>query len=82
MFDFEIKAIIQNTKKVLKKAIKLGGSSIKDFTNSTGKIGSFQQHFNVYGMIGKECPNPDCLCKIQKLVISNRGSFFCSKCQK
>ena len=80
--DFEIKVIIKNTKKVLKKAIKLGGSSIKDFTNGAGKIGSFQQHFNVYGMIGKECPNLNCLNKIQKLVISNRGSFFCSKCQK
>jgi len=78
----EITKIIINTKKILKKAIILGGSSIKDFSNSSGKKGNFQQHFNVYGKEGLRCNNSGCIEKIKKIVISNRSSLFCSKCQK
>ena len=80
--DPEIKKIIKNTKKILKKAILLGGSSIKDFTNSSGKKGNFQQHFNVYGKKGYKCSNTDCIGKVKKIVITNRASFFCPMCQK
>ena len=51
----EIKEIIKLTKKVILKAIILGGSSIKDFSSSSGKKGSFQQHFSVYGKTRKKC---------------------------
>ena len=51
--EFELKKIVNYTKKILKKAIELGGSSIKDFSSSNGKNGSFQQHFNVYGKKGE-----------------------------
>ena len=80
--DLEIKKIISYTKKILKKAIKLGGSSIKNFSSSSGKIGSFQQHFGVYGKLNNKCSNSDCNGKIEKVILSNRSSFFCSKCQK
>ena len=60
----------------------LGGSSIKDFSSSSGKKGSFQQHFNVYGKRGENCLRAKCKGKIKKIVISNRASFFCNKCQK
>ena len=79
---FEIKNIIFNTKKVLKKAILYGGSSIKNFSNSEGKKGSFKEHFNVYGKIGFKCHNSVCKEKIKKINISNRTSLFCQKCQK
>ena len=80
--DSEIAKITKNVKKVLKKAVLLGGSSIKDFTNSSGKKGSFQQHFNVYGKKGYKCSNSDCKGTVRKIVISNRASFFCPICQK
>jgi len=78
----ELKKIIKFTKKVLKKAIFLGGSSIKDFSNASGKKGKFQQVFNVYGKTGHNCSNSDCTCLIKKIVIANRASFLCPKCQK
>ena len=78
----EIEKIITNTKKVLKSAIILGGSSIKNFTNSSGIQGNFQQQFNVYGKKGEKCSNSDCSGEVKKIVISNRASFFCPKCQK
>ena len=78
----EIKKIIKFTKSVLYNSIKLGGSSIKDFSSSNGKKGSFQQHFNVYGKKNETCPNRNCKNKISRYTISNRSTFFCSKCQK
>jgi formamidopyrimidine-DNA glycosylase len=80
--DQEIKKIIISTKNILNKAIVLGGSTIKDFLNSTGKTGSFQQHFSVYGKNDQKCSNPDCNTKIKKITLSGRASFFCPNCQK
>ena len=80
--DFEIHKIIKFSKKIISKAIKLGGSSIKDFSSSSGKKGSFQQHFSVYGKKGENCSNAKCTGKVKKIVIANRASFFCNKCQK
>jgi len=80
--EFELKKIIKLTKEVLKNAIELGGSSIKDFSSSNGKKGSFQQHFNVYGKKGAACSNTTCKSIIVKTSISNRSTFFCDNCQK
>ena len=80
--EFELKKIINFTKEVLKNAIELGGSSIKDFSSSNGKKGSFQQHFNVYGKKGATCSNTTCKSIIVKSSISNRSTFFCDNCQK
>ena len=80
--DFELKKVIKFTKSVLTRSIKLGGSSIKDFSSSDGKKGSFQQHFNVYGKKGDQCSNENCKNKIIRSVISNRATYQCLKCQK
>ena len=80
--NFEIRRIIKFSKKVISKAIILGGSSIKDFSSSSGKKGSFQQHFCVYGKKDKSCANTKCEGTVRKIVIANRASFFCNKCQK
>ncbi len=80
--NVEIKKIIKYSKKVISKAIILGGSSIKNFSSSSGKKGSFQQHFSVYGKKGENCPKVKCSGRIKKIVVANRASFFCNKCQK
>ena len=77
----EIKNLILNIKKILKFAISRGGSSIKDFQNITGKSGNFQQFFHVYGQEKKKCSRISCKGTIKKIQISNRSSFYCSKCQ-
>ena len=78
----KIITLISNIKKVLKKAIKEGGSSIRDFNNTKGKKGNFQQFFNVYGRVGKNCTRKNCMGKISRIRISNRSTFFCDICQK
>ena len=80
--ESEIYKIVKFTKKVLKNAINFGGSSIKDFSNSSGKKGLFQQYFKVYGKKGEKCSTKNCIFKIIRIVINNRATFYCSKCQK
>tara|TARA_B100000029_G_scaffold6345_1_gene6865 strand:- start:407 stop:1270 length:864 start_codon:yes stop_codon:yes gene_type:complete len=77
----EIKKIIFNIKKILKLSISKGGSSIKDYKNILGKKGNFQQFFSVYGHQNKNCSRISCKGKIKKILISNRSSFYCNKCQ-
>ena len=78
----KIHVLINNIKKVLKKAIIEGGSSIQNFNNTKGKKGNFQQFFNVYGREGKSCTRPNCIGVIKRIRMSNRSTFFCNICQK
>ena len=77
----EIKNLIFHIKKILKFSILKGGSSIRDFKNTLGKSGSFQQFFHVYGQKNKNCSRISCKGKIKKIQISNRSSFYCNQCQ-
>ena len=80
--NFELEKIIKYSRKILKNSIKLGGSTIKDFSSENGKKGVFQQHLKIYGRKGKKCSNVDCNTTVVRIVISNRATFFCKKCQK
>ena len=74
--------IIKNSKRILSRAIKKGGSSIRDFKNAYGNKGSFQNNFNVYNRENLNCKRKSCKGKIQKKMITNRSTFFCYICQK
>ena len=78
----ECKKIITFSKSVLNKAIKKGGSSIRDFKNTTGKKGNFQKEFKVYQRENLNCVRRKCTGRIMKIFISNRSTFFCNTCQK
>ena len=80
--DFELKYLYKYSKLVLKKAILKGGSSIRDFRNTEGDKGSFQDNFKVYNKDDHNCPNKKCNYKIKKINISNRSTFYCENCQK
>ena len=79
---FDCKKILLNSKLVLKKAIRKGGSSIQNFQNTNGKLGTFQKDFKVYQRENLKCLKPKCIGIIKKKNISNRSSFFCNYCQK
>ena len=74
--------LTKSIKKVLKRSIKLGGSSINDYSLVDGNLGFFQSEFEVYGKEGKICRKKTCHSKILRIVIAQRSSFYCSKCQK
>ena len=78
----ECKKIIFFSKSVLNKAIKKGGSSIRNFKNTSGQSGNFQKDFKVYQRENLNCLRIKCTGKIKKIFISNRSTFFCNICQK
>jgi formamidopyrimidine-DNA glycosylase len=78
----DCKKIILFSKKILNKAIKKGGSSIRDFKNISGQSGNFQKEFRVYQRENLNCLRNKCTGKIKKIIISNRSTFFCNTCQK
>jgi formamidopyrimidine-DNA glycosylase len=78
----DYRKIITNSREILLKAIKKGGSSIRDFKNILGVQGKFQKEFNVYQREGLGCKRLNCQGKIKKKVIANRSTFFCNSCQK
>ncbi|MCU7834139.1 MAG: bifunctional DNA-formamidopyrimidine glycosylase/DNA-(apurinic or apyrimidinic site) lyase [gamma proteobacterium symbiont of Taylorina sp.] len=67
-------------KKILKQAILQGGTTLKDFTGSTGKPGYFKQELLVYGRGGQPCSF--CQKPLQEIRQGQRSSVFCSHCQK
>jgi formamidopyrimidine-DNA glycosylase len=77
----EANKLILSIKKVLKFSILKGGSSIKDFKNTGGKKGTFQEFFNVYGQNDKKCSRISCNGKVNKIKISRRSTYYCNKCQ-
>lgn len=72
--------IIKYTEETLSQAIQLGGSSLKDYRNVNGEKGDMQNHWLVYGQASKPCPT--CKTQITHIVVSNRSTYFCSRCQK
>ena len=75
--------IILSSKTVLLKAIKKGGSSIRDFKNTEGAKGSFQDRISKF-IKEKVLTAKEQLCNgmIIKKIIANRSTFFCNICQK
>lgn len=66
-------------KQVLSDAIKAGGTSLNDFTQTDGKPGYFKQELQVYGREGGSCNS--CGQKIKSAVIGQRNTYFCNQCQ-
>ncbi len=67
-------------KNVLEKAVALGGSSIRSYTNSLGITGRFQTKLRVHLKKGEPCPQ--CETEIKKIKVNGRGTYFCKHCQK
>lgn len=76
--DDEIKLLISETRKILKKAIKAGGTTIRSYTSSLGVTGRFQVNLNVHTKDKcKKCSSP-----IMKIRVGGRGTYYCPCCQK
>jgi formamidopyrimidine-DNA glycosylase len=65
---------------ILKKAIAVGGSSLKDFVNSEGDPGHFMVQTKVYDR--KDLPCKVCKTPIKQIVQGQRSTYFCPQCQK
>ena len=72
--------LLKAIKSVIRSAIKQGGTTLRDFTNSEGKPGYFKQRLKVYGREGEACTV--CGTPIRQVIIGQRASYFCPNCQK
>jgi formamidopyrimidine-DNA glycosylase len=67
---------------VLERAIKAGGSTLRDHRLADGTLGYFQHSFRVYDREGEPCPRSACKGVVARMVQSGRSTFFCPKCQR
>ncbi len=72
-----IMKLIKSIRKILNKAIKYGGSSIRDYRSTDGTLGNFQSNFKVYNKEGKKIGTD----RVKKIVQYGRSTFYCPKIQ-
>lgn len=78
--ETDLKGIYQAIKKILPKAIEVGGESISDFRRISGEKGGFDPLRKVYRREGEPCFR--CQAKIKRVKIGGRSAHYCPKCQK
>jgi len=76
----EVKRLHDSIKRVLIKAIKEKGASIRNYIRPDGSPGTAHDEFNVAHGVGKKCPN--CGTPIKRIVLRGRGTYFCPQCQR
>jgi len=72
--------IVEATRVVIADAIEHRGSTISDFLDGIGRRGGYQWRHCVYDREGQPCPT--CGTAIKAIVVGQRSSFYCPRCQK
>jgi formamidopyrimidine-DNA glycosylase len=76
----ETKTIHSHIVKVLKEAITHRGSSMRNYVDSAGKKGRFNERLSVYAREDAACPR--CQKPILRITQAGRSTFYCGQCQK
>lgn len=67
-------------RETLARALELGGSTLRDFSDAHGMAGAFQSEAQVYGREGQPCPR--CGAPLRRIVQAQRSTYFCAACQR
>jgi formamidopyrimidine-DNA glycosylase len=76
----QVARLTRAIKSVLRRALAHQGSTLRDYRDSDGRPGSFQNLHRVYDREGKPCHV--CRAPLRRLVIGGRSAHFCAICQK
>lgn len=76
----ELEKIAAFARAVLRAAIGSRGTTFRSYRDSRGRPGRFAARLQVYGREGKSCPV--CAGEIRNVVVGQRASFYCPRCQK
>lgn len=76
----ELARLVAAIKKVLSAAIKVGGTTLRDYVNANGSPGYFRQKLFVYERAGEPCRK--CETPIVQITQGNRSTYYCPECQK
>jgi formamidopyrimidine-DNA glycosylase len=74
--------LVAAIKAVLKDAIRAGGSTLRDYKQADGNLGSFQKEFAVYGREGEPCTKAGCRGTVRRKTQGGRSTFYCPACQR
>ena len=76
----EAKVLALSIKEVLAEAIKIGGTTLRDYVNADGAPGYFRQKLFVYERAGEACRV--CKAPVRQFVQGQRSTYWCSTCQR
>lgn len=76
---FKRDALASAIPQILRKALVLGGTTIRDYRNAQDKEGAFQSSLKVYGRTGQPCRR--CGTHIRRTIVGQRSTFYCPQCQ-
>ncbi len=75
-----VERIFKAMREVLAEAIASRGSSVSNYVDAEGNRGGFQADHRVYQRTGEPCVS--CGAPIKRIVVGQRSTHYCSKCQK
>jgi formamidopyrimidine-DNA glycosylase len=75
----QIALLSRSIKRVLRRAIRHRGSTVRDYADADGNAGAFQRLHRVYGRQRKPCPR--CRTPIERIILGGRSTHFCPRCQ-
>lgn len=76
----EAKRLVRAVRAVLSLAIKVGGTTLRDYVGADGEPGYFRQKLYVYERAGKACRV--CGSPVRQLTQQGRSTYYCASCQK
>lgn len=77
--EADLRRVFDAAKRVLRLAIRHGGTTFLDFVDFDGRPGSFRRKLRVFGRQGEACPV--CGSTVQKTRVAGRGTHHCPRCQ-
>ncbi len=72
--------LVMAVREVLEDAIAAGGTTLRDFVDSSGRPGYFSQKLRVYGRQDEPCDQ--CGGPVRNRAIGQRSTFYCPRCQR
>lgn len=76
----EIERLAVAMRELLQSAIDVGGSTVRDYRDASGRPGEFVSRHRVYGRAGQPCLG--CGARLRSLVAGGRTTVFCPTCQR
>jgi len=75
-----VERVFRAMREVLAEAIESRGSSVSNYVDADGRQGSFQAEHRVYQRTGEPCVQ--CGAPIKRIVVGQRSTHYCAKCQR
>ncbi len=75
-----VRALHAAIREVLAAAVELQGTTLYDYRTVNGEVGAYLEKLDAYGHDGDPCPR--CGAPIVRIVVGQRGTHLCPRCQR